>query len=97
MQEKDAAKDPVAVAKLADRLLILCAVKGPPEEYSAALISKPSFYPALPVQSILATCVPLECQKNMAYFLTHEDDCCLCSRSDHEARAGDRTRKRLHA
>ena len=39
----------------------------------------------------------LDCQKNIAYFLTHDDDVRLRSRSGHEACPRKRTRQRVHA
>ena len=39
----------------------------------------------------------LDCQKNIAYFLTHDDDIRLRSRSGHEACPRKRTRQRVHA
>ena len=39
----------------------------------------------------------LDCQKNIAYFLTHDDLIRLCSRSGHEACPRKRTRQRVHA
>ncbi len=39
----------------------------------------------------------LDCQKNIAYFLTYDDDARLRSRSSHEACPRKRTRQRVHA
>ena len=39
----------------------------------------------------------LDCQKNIAYFLTYDDDVRLRSRSSHEACPRKRTRQRVHA
>ena len=47
-----------------------------------------------PIQTEISA---LDCQKNIAYFLTHDDDVRLRSRSGHEACPCKRTRQRVHA